>query len=434
MEETTPHDKLHAVFVVGTRPEAIKMLPLIVAVRDSTRFEPIVVSTGQHAELVAHVLAIGGITPDVTFDLPPAPRTLNTLFSAVLVRLEAFLHDRFGPPLPPAEAPYATGYPAAAFVHGDTTSAAASALAAFHLHLPVVHVEAGLRTNDTLSPFPEELNRQLISRIAAWHLAPTERNKENLIREHIAGSRIFVTGNTAIDALHIAAGLDVPYDYPQLADIEDPDGPRVVAVTAHRRENWGAPLERIADAVGILAMTHRDVRFVVALHPNPDVAAVMVARLSNEENVSLVGPMGYEQFAKLLKRSTIAITDSGGIQEEAPSLGTPVICVRESTERHEGVEAGTVQLVGTDTARIVAAASRLLDDDRAYALATTRRNPYGDGEAAERIVRGLEHVIFNTRPPQPFGPPGFDRLSVLRAAGSADPVEQGRLHPWGDSW
>jgi hypothetical protein len=207
MEETTPHDKLHAIFVVGTRPEAIKMLPLIVAVRDSTRFQPIVVSTGQHAELVAHVLAIGGITPDVTFDLPPAPRTLNTLFSAVLVRLEAFLHDRFGPPLPPAEAPYATGYPAAAFVHGDTTSAAASALASIHLHLPVVHVEAGLRTNDTLSPFPEELNRQLISRIAAWHLAPTERNKENLIREHIAGSRIFVTGNTAIDALQLLTGV-----------------------------------------------------------------------------------------------------------------------------------------------------------------------------------------------------------------------------------
>ncbi|MDX2375819.1 UDP-N-acetylglucosamine 2-epimerase (non-hydrolyzing) [Microbacterium sp. LRZ72] len=434
MPELPPRAPLHAVFVVGTRPEAIKMLPLIVAVRGSSRFEPVVVSTGQHAELVARVLQIGGIEPDVTFELPPAPRTLNELYAAVLVDLERYMHDRFGPPAPPSEAPYSTGYPAACFVHGDTSSAAAAALAAFHLHLPVVHVEAGLRTNDTLSPFPEELNRQLISRIAAWHLAPTEHNKENLIREGIRAGKVFVTGNTAIDALHIAAQLELPFGDPQLADIEADERIRVVAVTAHRRENWGEPLERVAEAVGILAESHRDVRFVVALHPNPDVAVVMRRRLTDEPNVSLVGPMGYAQFARLLARSAIAITDSGGIQEEAPSLGTPVVCVRESTERQEGVDAGTVHLVGTDTERIVAVAGRLLDDPRAHARAATARNPYGDGHAAQRIVRGMEHLIFDTRPPQPFGPPGFDRRAVLHAAGSEDPVEVGWVHPWGEQW
>jgi len=421
--------RLHAVFIVGTRPEAIKMLPLIVAMRESARFEPVVVSTGQHAEMVASVLSIGDIRPDVTFDLPAGPRTLNELFAFILTHLEDYLGDRFGPPVPPEEASYATGYPAACFVHGDTTSAAASALAAFHLHLPVVHVEAGLRTSNTLSPFPEELNRQLISRIAALHLAPTIRNKANLMGEGIPYGRIFVTGNTAIDALHLAVSQDDRFEDERLTDLDVPEPPRVVVVTAHRRENWGAPLERIADAVAQCARAYPDVRFVVALHPNPAVAGILTSRLGDLENVTLIEAMKYIEFARLLKLATLAITDSGGIQEEAPALGTPVICVRESTERQEGVDAGTVELVGTSTERIVASVRTLLDDPAERRRRSRTANPYGDGRASARIVRALEHIVFNSEAPTPFGP-GFDRNEVLAAGGSGDPVEKGWVSTW----
>jgi UDP-N-acetylglucosamine 2-epimerase (non-hydrolysing) len=424
MESAASDPRLSALFVIGTRPEAIKMLPLVAAVRDSEAFRPLVVSTGQHAELVADVLAIDGIVPDVTFALPHGPRSLNQLFAHVLTGMETYLEQSFGPPRTPHEAPYSSGYPTACFVHGDTSSAAAAALAAFHRHLPVVHVEAGLRTSDTLSPFPEELNRQLISRIAALHLAPTGRNKTNLVREGIDPARIFVTGNTAVDALHFAAERQAPYSDPQLAYLEreGPDAPLVVAVTAHRRENWGAPLERIADAVRILAVEHPDVRFVVALHPNPAVAGTLRRPLEGLPNVSLVAPMGYAEFARLLRRAAIAITDSGGIQEEAPALGTPVICVRESTERQEGVDAGTVELVGSDTERIVNAASVLLSDPSALARRKARRTPYGDGRASERIIDVLETIVFDAPAPAPFGPT-FDRGAVLRAGGSDDPLD-----------
>lgn len=413
---------LRALFVVGTRPEAIKMLPLIVAARDHEGYEPIVVSTGQHAAMVAEVLAIGGIEPDVTFPLPAGPRSLNDLFSFVVTQVERYVSDTFGVPGAPADAAAMPGYPVACFVHGDTTSAAAAALASFHMHLPVVHVEAGLRTSDINSPFPEEFNRQLISRLAALHLAPTSRAKANLVREGIDFDRILITGNTAIDALRLAAESFTPFEDPSLSDLEESDA-RVVVVTAHRRENWGEPLGRIADAVAILASTHPDDRFVVALHPNPAVAEVLVERLAGQGNVSLVPAMGYASFARLLGRATLAITDSGGIQEEAPSLGVPVICVRETTERQEGVAAGTVQLAGTDVARIVHAASALLDDPEELARRSARVNPYGDGHAAERIIEALDNIVSGAPAPESYGP-GFDRTAVLEAAGVSDPLER----------
>jgi UDP-N-acetylglucosamine 2-epimerase (non-hydrolysing) len=405
------------------------MLPLIVALRESERFRPIVISTGQHAAMVEEVLAIGDVVPDVTFDLPPGPRTLNDLFAQVVDNFGRYFTERFGSPLSPEEAPYASGYPAAAFVHGDTSRAAAAALAAFHVKLPIVHVEAGLRTSNTLSPFPEELNRQLISRIAAFHLAPTTRNKANLMREGIDYGRIFVTGNTAIDALQLTAARRVPFADPRLSELDDPNGPKVVVVTAHRRENWGAPLERIATAVGHLAESHPDVRFVVSLHPNPAVADTLTAHLAHIPNVLLTSALGYAEFARLLARATVALTDSGGIQEEAPSLGTPVICVRETTERQEGVDAGTVELVGTDTDRIVTAVSRLLDDELELSRRAKRENPYGDGQSAVRIVRALEHIVYESPAPVPFGA-GFDRTSILGAGGSADPVAAGWTPAW----
>lgn len=426
---TAPVSPVTAVVVVGTRPEAIKMLPLIGALRDSAWAHPVVISTGQHAHMVAEVLAIDGIAPDVTFALP-AERGLTTLFAGVMEQFDAFLAERFGPALRPDDAPYAQGYPAACFVHGDTSSAAAAALAAFHRHLPVVHVEAGLRTSNTLSPFPEELNRQLISRIAALHLAPTTRNKANLVREGIDFDRVFVTGNTAIDALQIAARSRVPYEHDALRALDEQfaDAP-VVVVTAHRRENWGAPMDRIADAVEILAERYPRVRFVIALHPNPALAEVWRRRLSGVENAVLLPALSYSSFARLLARASLAISDSGGVQEEAPSLGTPVLCVRESTERQEGVDAGTVQLVGTETVDIVAAAVPLLDDPALLARRANRPNPYGDGHAARRILEALRYIVFDTTPPVPLGP-GFDRAAVLRAGGSSDPAEEG----WIDSW
>lgn len=402
--------------VIGTRPEAIKMLPLIQAFRQDPRFDCVVVSTGQHQRLVEEVLGAAGIAPDVSLNAASPGMSLNGLFSAVMTAFERFVRSTYGDHSAAGFRAPPPGYPAATFVHGDTSSAASTALASFHLQIPVVHVEAGLRTSDTLSPFPEELNRQLISRIAAFHLAPTYRNEENLIREGVRHGKIFVSGNTAIDALLWASKLSVPYGDPALDDLETDTETPVVVVTAHRRENWGAGLERIGTAVARLADRYPGVRFVVPLHPNPAVAGVLRGLLNDRSNVALIAPLGYREFARLLGRAAFAITDSGGIQEEAPALGTPVIVVRETTERLEGVEAGTVELVGTDSDRIVSAAALLLDDPGELARRGARRNPYGDGRAAQRIVDACAYVAFGAPAPAPYGS-GFNRAEVLLAAG-----------------
>ena len=397
--------------VVGTRPEAIKLLPLIVAMRDSGLLRPVVISTGQHRALVADVLSLAGIEPDIDLPFPDAHRGLTDVFTSVMRGLEDAIADR------EAETGIA---PAACIVHGDTSSAAAAALAAFHRRIPVIHVEAGLRTGDLQSPFPEELNRQIIARAAAMHFAPTSVSKRNLLAEGIDEARILVTGNTGIDALRIAAAAPVRDDV--LSDLEaNPDRP-VVVVTAHRRENWGAPLERIASAVAVIADGHPHATIVVAAHPNPAVASVVERRLGDIPNVVITPPMAYAPFARLLALADLAITDSGGIQEEAPSLGTPVIVVRDSTERVEGVTAGTLEVVGTEIDRIVAAAERLLDDPIELAVRRDRANPYGDGRAADRIVAACEHLLFGSPAPAPFGP-SFDRAAVLRAGGVHDPIE-----------
>ncbi|MWB98327.1 non-hydrolyzing UDP-N-acetylglucosamine 2-epimerase [Agromyces seonyuensis] len=408
-------------FVIGTRPEAIKVLPVILELVRRRRYDVRIVSTGQHPELVAEVLALGGLKPDFTLPSSGPNRTLSRLFADVMLGLTDVLGS-FGPPTPTVHGTPPPGTPASVFVHGDTTSAAAAALAAFHYAVPVVHIEAGLRTSNTLSPFPEELNRQLISRIAALHFAPTFRNKENLTREGIEGGRVFVSGNTAIDALLFASSLDVPYEDPQLADLDD-DPRRVVVVTAHRRENWGEPIERIAESIAELAKARPLVRFVVAMHPNPAVQQVIRGKLDHLDNVSVVGPMGYVSFARLLRRSWLVMTDSGGIQEEAPALGKPVILLRETTERQEGVDAGTVLLVGSDSAKILQTTRELLDDPREYARRAALVDPYGDGQAARRIIDACEHVLFDTPEPAQFGG-ALDRLAVLRAGGyTEDPKD-----------
>lgn len=415
----TPSSPRKALVVIGTRPEAIKMLPVVAALRESRDLDPIVIATGQHPTVVEEVLALAGEAPDVNLAIGGRGLTLNGMVGAVLSEFESFCRDRFGDDgRPVSERDYAA-YPAACLVHGDTSSAMGAALAAFHLQIPVVHVEAGLRTGNIRSPYPEELNRQIISRIAAFHLAPTHRNAEHLVREGIPSSRIYVCGNTAIDALAWAAQLRTPYEQPELADLEHDEATRVVVVTAHRRENWGSGLQRIAEALATLSDGYPDVQFVLPLHPNPAVAETLRSRLSDRDNVRLVRPMEYTAFARLLKRSYLAISDSGGIQEEAPALGIPVLVVRDSTERQEGVDAGTLELVGTDPGRIVAAARRLLDDPLAHNEMASRRNPYGDGRAAHRIVEAFEHIAYDRDQPVPFGG-GFDRLDILRAGGFDD--------------
>ena len=342
--------------------------------------------------------------------------------------LEIALTERFGPPDSSLTSGRDSSYPVVALVHGDTSSAAAVALSAFHLRMPVAHVEAGLRTHTTWSPFPEELNRQLISRIAAFHLAPTSKSEENLVREGIAYLEVFVTGNTAIDAVQWASTLRAPWEVPQLEQLDEFDGPLVV-ITAHRRENWGGGIDRIGRAVATLADRYPDARFVLPLHPNPQVAGPLGAALENHPNVILTPPLGYVTFARLLKRARFAISDSGGIQEEAPAVGTPVLVCRETTERGEAVDAGTVRLVGTDVDTIVAAGSALFDDDELHERMATARNPFGDGRAAERIVRALEHLAFGTEKPTRFGS-GYDREVVLRAAGFSDGlIEAARARP-----
>ena len=408
--------------VVGTRPEAIKLVPVILALRESEYYEPLVVSTGQHHKIVNYIFELVGIKPDVTLWAGARHSELNERVSSVMTRFEDFCAERFGADqdrVHTAEDILNGRFPAAVLVHGDTSSAMAAALSAFHMRIPVMHVEAGLRTSSNLSPFPEELNREVITRVAALHFAPTSTNLQNLIRENVPVGQIFVTGNTGIDALQWATTLDVRFANPELQALCDSDR-RVVVITAHRRENWGDGLVDIGEGVARLAAAQPDVSFVLPLHPNPRVREVLGARLSGLDNVLLTEPLGYATFARLLKRSYLVITDSGGVQEEAPSLGKPVLVLRETTERIEGIAAGTLRLIGTDPDRIVAEASRLIEDPIAYAEMAHASNPYGDGKAAHRIVAALEHVLLGSDPPEQFGP-GYSRHAIARAAGLALP-------------
>lgn len=423
-EATPPVQELAVPLIVGTRPEAIKLVPIILELKRSPIFTPVVVSTGQHHRMVAEIFELAGITPDVTLWAGSGHSRLNGRVVSVMRRFEDFVYEWYGPEPAPGEAleMVVTGkYPAGVIVHGDTSSAMAAALSAFHLRIPVIHVEAGLRTGGlNLTPFPEELNRQLITCIASLHLAPTATNLENLIRETVPVEQIFVTGNTGIDALMWASGLEVPYGDPAVAAVCEQDR-RVVVVTAHRRENWGDGLIQIATGVAELARSHPEVAFVVPMHPNPAVREALSESLSGLDNVVLTAPLHYAEFARLLSRCYFAITDSGGIQEEAPSFGKPVLVTRETTERLEGIAAGTLKLVGADAARISAVGRTLLEDPSAYAAMAGQENPYGDGHASERIVGALENIVAGGQSPQPFGS-GYSRRAIALAAGYDIPV------------
>lgn len=361
--------------VYGTRPEAIKVAPVIKALEGDDRFESVVVSTGQHREMLEQVNTRFGIEPDHDMGLMKPGQSLNELVSRAIQGLDPIIEEE---------------QPDVIISQGDTSTAMVAALAGFHRGVKIVHLEAGLRTGNILSPFPEEANRKIIGQLASLHLAPTEQSKENLRRENFRSKDIVVTGNTVIDALLTAKEWDVAFDDERLRALQDSDQ-KVVLVTTHRRENLDAMAE-IGGAVQDLAKTYPDFVFTLPLHLNPKVRDAVLPEVESLPNVIITDPLPYDQFTALLNRAYLVLTDSGGVQEEAPSLGKPVLVMRENTERPEAVVAGTVKLVGTDRDRIVAEAKNLLDQEAAYEAMANAVNPYGDGKAAERAIAAIAEL------------------------------------------
>jgi UDP-N-acetylglucosamine 2-epimerase (non-hydrolysing) len=369
--------------VFGTRPEAIKMAPLVHRLQaDPDAFDVRVCVTAQHRQMLDQVLKVFDITPDIDLDVMKPGQDLFDVTSYVLQGMKRVLAEH---------------RPDALLVHGDTTTTLAASMAGFYAGIRVGHVEAGLRTHDLDAPFPEEFNRQVVSRVARWHFAPTASSRANLVAERVDPGGIFVTGNTVIDALQWMLGridadparrarlvtqLDESLAFPWKHE-------RFVLVTGHRRENFGDGFVQICEALRELSTCFPQVRFVYPVHLNPSVQEPVRTILAGLANVHLVEPLDYEPFVHLLQHSHLVLTDSGGIQEEAPSLGKPVLVMREVTERPEAVEAGTVALVGADKARIVSGVSRLLDEPRYYQGMAQAHNPYGDGQACERIAQIL---------------------------------------------
>ena len=362
--------------VYGTRPEAIKVAPVIKALEKDERFESVAVSTGQHREMLEQVNTMFGIEPKLDLHLMKPGQSLNEIVSRALMGLDEVIDAE---------------QPDVIISQGDTSTAMTAALAGFHRGVKIVHLEAGLRTGDIHSPFPEEANRKLIGQVAELHLAPTAGSMENLRRENVRSKDIAVTGNTVIDALLEAASWDTEFEDSALQEAAASDK-RLVVVTTHRRENLEA-MKEIGGAVKDLAEAYPDINFVLPLHLNPKVREAVLPEVESLPNVIITDPLPYDQFTKLLDRATIILTDSGGVQEEAPALGKPVLVMRQNTERPEAVVAGTVKLVGTNRSLIVAEAKLLLDDSAAYDAMANAVNPYGDGKGAERAVAAIAELL-----------------------------------------
>lgn len=362
--------------VYGTRPEAIKVAPVIKALEKDERFESVAVSTGQHREMLEQVNTMFGIEPKLDLHLMKPGQSLNEIVSRALMGLDEIIDSE---------------KPDVIISQGDTSTAMTAALAGFHRGVKIVHLEAGLRTGDIHSPFPEEANRKLIGQVAELHLAPTAGSMENLRRENVRSKDIAVTGNTVIDALLEAASWDTEFEDSALQEAAASDK-RLVVVTTHRRENLEA-MKEIGGAVKDLAEAYPDINFALPLHLNPKVREAVLPEVESLPNVIITDPLPYDQFTKLLDRATIILTDSGGVQEEAPALGKPVLVMRQNTERPEAVVAGTVKLVGTNRSLIVAEAKLLLDDSAAYDAMANAVNPYGDGKGAERAVAAIAELL-----------------------------------------
>lgn len=371
--------------VFGTRPEAIKMAPLVKALEADAFFTSKVAVTAQHREMLDQVLSLFDINPDYDLNLMKPGQDLYDITSGVLLGLREVLKD-FQPDL--------------LLVHGDTATTFAASLAAFYQQIPVGHVEAGLRTGNLYSPWPEEANRVLTGRLAHWHFAPTERNQNALLAEKVLAERIIVTGNTVIDALQLVVKKisESPELQKRIRSILQKSGldidisnTQYVLVTGHRRENFGEGFENICSALSQLAKNNPDTHFIYPVHLNPNVQAPVKRLLGGLNNVHLIEPLGYEPFVFLMQHAYLVLTDSGGVQEEAPGLGKPVLVMRDTTERPEAVEAGTVKLVGTNAELITNEVQRLLDDKDIYAQMSHAHNPYGDGQASQRILDFLKN-------------------------------------------
>ena len=364
--------KLKVMSVFGTRPEAIKMCPLVKKLEECGEIESVVCVTGQHRQMLDQVLEIFRIAPDYDLNLMKDRQTLTTITVSVLTELEKVLRDV---------------KPDLVLVHGDTTTSSAAALAAFYQQIPVGHVEAGLRTYDIYSPFPEEMNRKIISQIAELFFAPTEKNKGNLEKENIRDN-VFVTGNTVIDAFQYTVRENYRYKNEVLRNLTF-DGKRYILMTAHRRENLGAPLENICRSVLRLVRSNPDVEVIYPVHLNPAVRETAFGILGNDPRIHLIDPIDVEDMHNIMSRSYLVMTDSGGLQEEGPHFGIPVVVLRTETERPEAVEAGTVVVAGTEEGDIFRIANELLNDESKYEKMARSINPYGDGKASERIIERI---------------------------------------------
>jgi len=366
--------------IYGTRPEAIKVAPIVKALEGSDQFDCVVAVTGQHREMLDQVNELFGIVPAHDLNIIQPRQTLNSIFAKILEGVDRILLEE---------------RPDAIVVQGDTTTSTAAAIAAFNLQIPVVHAEAGLRSFDIMSPFPEEANRKLTSQIASLHLAPTRVSKANLLRESVDEAGVYITGNTVIDALLEVVDKRIPFTDPQLAEVEQrvADGTKVVLVTTHRRENQGEAMRGVGRALARLARENAEVLFVLPAHKNPVVREAVLPFLEGLENVVVTEPLAYGEFTHMLSLANVVLTDSGGVQEEAPGLGKPVLVMRENTERPEAVEAGTVRLIGTAEDTVFEQVQTLLHDEAAYTAMANAVNPYGDGKAAGRTVSAIAQML-----------------------------------------
>lgn len=403
--------------VYGTRPEAIKMAPMVDALSRSRHCMPVVAVTGQHREMLDQVNRLFGIRPDHDLNIITQAQTLETVTSRVLNGVSDVIKIE---------------KPDALLVQGDTTSCFAAALAAFYTRIPLIHLEAGLRTGDRFNPFPEEVNRRLTTQLAALHLAPTQTSKFNLLRDGVIEKDIVVTGNTVIDSLLQVSGRNSAFENP---DLEKVVGRKMVLITAHRRESWGEPMAQTARAIARLARTFPQIAFLLPAHLNPVVRDVLLPPLAGLENVIVTRPLDYCDFVRAMRDCSIVLTDSGGVQEEAPTFGKPVLVMRDTTERPEAVAAGTVRLIGTEEDRIFDAVSTLLLDRRSYMRMSRAVNPYGDGNAAMRSVHAIEHYFGLSERPEEFG--RSVRTSLRKSSrtirrSNGIPVPLGPLSTFGD--
>ncbi|MBA47145.1 MAG: UDP-N-acetylglucosamine 2-epimerase (non-hydrolyzing) [Dehalococcoidia bacterium] len=380
--------KVKVMIVFGTRPEAIKMAPVCKQfLDDSENFETIILVTAQHREMLDQVLEIFEINPDIDLDLMQDNQNLSDLTAHVLAKINSHINKI---------------KPDCILVHGDTTTTLAASMAAFYNNLPLGHVEAGLRTNNLLAPYPEEFNRQIASKISKWHFAPTDLSKKNLLEERISNENIFIVGNTVIDALHwVLSSIDENKE--KKKEIEGLIDSKLsfnwrdtnfILITGHRRENFGRNFEEICEAISLLSDKYNDLHFVYPVHLNPNVQKPVNKILGEKNNIHLIDPLEYESFVFLMRNSYLVLTDSGGIQEEAPSLGKPVLVMRDVTERPEAIKAGTVKLVGSDKNKIVSEVDKLYSDRELYKKMSTAHNPFGDGYSGKKIYEIIKEYFY----------------------------------------